>query len=122
MKHRLVTLFRSFVRFILVFYQQRFLIMEMAKRDISIRYVGSFLGLFWTFINPLVMIFILWFVFSVGFKMAPAGNVPFVVFLTAGMAIWNTFSEVINLSTGVIVNNSHLVKKVVFQLKHPSYS
>jgi ABC-type polysaccharide/polyol phosphate export permease len=55
-------------------------------------------------------------VFSVGFKAAPKGNVPFVVWLTAGMAIWNTFSEIISGSTGVIIGNAHLVKKVVFPL------
>lgn len=109
-------LFRDFMLFILALYRQRFLIVEMTKRDISIRYVGSFLGFFWTFINPLVTILIFWFVFSVGFKMAPAGDVPFVIFFTAGMAIWNTFTEAINLSTSAIVDNSHLVKKVVFQL------
>ncbi len=116
MKHNLVNHFRSFVLFIIALYRQRFLIIEMVKRDITTRYVGSFLGLFWAFINPLLLISVLWFVFSAGFRVRPAGNVPFVVFFTAGMAIWITFTEVINLSTGVIVSNSHLVKKVVFQL------
>lgn len=111
-----VNLFKSFVLFVLALYERRSLIVEMAKRDISTQYVGSFLGFFWAFINPLLMISILWFVFSVGLRVKPSGDVPFVVFLTAGMAIWNTFSEVINISTGVIVNNSHLVKKIVFQL------
>ena len=90
------------------------MIFEMAKRDVASQHVGSLLGFFWTFINPLIMIFILWVVFSVGFKSAPKGNVPFVVWMTAAMSIWNTFSEIINGSTSVIINNSHLVKKVVF--------
>ncbi len=88
----------------------------MAKRDIATQHVGSMLGFFWTFVNPMIYIFILWFVFSVGFKTAPKGDVPFVVWLTAAMAIWNTFSETINGATGVIVGNAHLVKKVVFPL------
>ena len=116
MKHNLVNLFKSFVLFIFALYQQRFLIMEMTKREVSKQYIGSFLGFFWIFINPMLMIFILWFVFSVGLRVRPSGDVPFVIFLTAGMAIWNTFTEAINLSTGVIASNSHLVKKVVFQL------
>ena len=62
------------------------------------------------------MIFILWVVFSIGFKSAPMNNVPFVVWLTAGMAIWNTFSEGVSGSVGVIINNPHLAKKVVFPL------
>ena len=85
----------GFYNFLLTLVQRRFLIMEMAKRDISSNIVGSMLGFFWTFINPLITIFIFWLVFSLGFKSAPKGNIPFVVWLTAGMSIWNTFSEVI---------------------------
>jgi ABC-type polysaccharide/polyol phosphate export permease len=106
----------GFKEFVVILFQRRYLIGEMAKRNITQQYVGSFLGFFWTFINPLVMIFILWVVFSVGFRAAPKGNVPFVVWLTAGMAMWNTFAEIINGSTGVIIRNTHLVKKVVFPL------
>jgi lipopolysaccharide transport system permease protein/teichoic acid transport system permease protein len=111
-----ILLFHGFIEFILILYRRRSLIFEMAKRDIASQYVGSALGVFWTFINPLVMISILWFVFSVCFKSAPTGGIPYVVWLTAGMAIWNTFSEVANSSTGVLLGNAHLVKKVVFPL------
>jgi lipopolysaccharide transport system permease protein len=88
----------------------------MAKRDISSQHIGSLLGFFWTFVNPVITIFILWFVFSIGFKLSPRGHIPFVVWLTAAMAIWQTFAEIVNGSTGVILNNAHLVKKVVFPL------
>ncbi len=114
--HTLVHLLRHFVQFTLVVCQKRTLIVELAKRDIMTQYVSSFMGFFWIFINPLFMISILWFVFSVGLRVRPQGDVPFVVYLTAGIAIWNTFSEVISLSTDVIITNSHLVKKVVFNL------
>jgi len=107
---------QGFYSFILTLVQRRFLIMEMAKRDIATQHIGSMLGFFWTFVNPMITLFIMWLVFSVGFKSAPKGNVPFVVWLTAGMAIWNTFAEAISGSTGVIIGNSHLVKKVVFPL------
>lgn len=107
---------QGFGNFLLTLYQRRFLIFEMAKREIATNHVGSMLGFFWTFINPVVTLFIMWLVFSVGFKTAPKGDFPFIIWLTAAMAIWNTFSEVINGSTGVIVGNAHLVKKVVFPL------
>ncbi len=116
MKSRVNFILSGFGNFLLTLFQRRYLIFEMAKRDIMTQHVGSMLGIFWTFINPIINIFILWFVFSVGFKAAPKGNVSFVVWLTAAMAIWNTFSEIINGSTSIIINNSHLVKKVVFPL------
>ncbi|MDR4498214.1 MAG: ABC transporter permease [Candidatus Scalindua sp.] len=113
---KLKNLLRSFVLFMYAVYYRRSLIFEMAKRDIVTQYVSSFLGFFWVFINPMFMVSILWFVFSVGLRVSPQGDVPFVVYLTAGIAIWNTFSEVINLSTDVVVSNPHLVKRVVFHL------
>lgn len=116
MTNRVIFILTGFGNFLRTLYQRRFLIFEMAKRDIMTQHVGSMLGIFWTFINPIITIFILWFVFGVGFKAAPKGNVPFVVWLTAAMAVWNTFSEIVNGSTSVIINNSHLVKKVVFPL------
>ncbi|MBA4372483.1 MAG: teichoic acid ABC transporter permease [Thermodesulfovibrio sp.] len=109
-------LFNGFLGFIAIVYHRRSLIVEMAKRDISSQHIGSLLGFFWTFVNPLIMIFILWFVFSFGFKTVPRGNIPFVVWLTAGMCIWNTFVEVVNGATASIISNPHLVKKIVFPL------
>lgn len=116
MLRQIASLSKGFLEFIVILFRRRSLIFEMAKRDIATNHTGSMLGFFWTFVNPLIMISILWFVFSYGFKSAPKGNVPFVVWLTAGMAIWNTFSEIISGATGVIIANPHLVKKVVFPL------
>src|SRR5208283_517219 len=116
MKNKVIFILTGFGNFLRTLYQRRFLIFEMAKRDIVTQHLGSFLGFFWTFVNPMVMISIWWFVFSVKFHSAPKGNVPFVVWLVAALAIWNTFAEAINNSTSVIVTNTHLVKKVVFPL------
>ena len=86
----------------------------MAKRDVANQYIGSLLGFVWTFIKPLVLIIIFWIVFSVGFKAQPHNNVPFVVWLTAGMAAWFVFADIVNGSAGVIVANSPLIKKTLF--------
>jgi lipopolysaccharide transport system permease protein/teichoic acid transport system permease protein len=87
----------------------------MAKREVAKQYVGSLLGFIWTFIQPLVLILVLWVVFSLGFRVRPTQNVPFVVWLTAGMAPWFAFSEMITGSAQIVVANAHLVKKTVFQ-------
>jgi len=107
---------RSFFYFIRLIFIQRDLIISMAKREVATRYVGSFLGFIWTFIQPLVLIFVFWVVFSVGFRIKPTNNVPFVVWLTAGMAAWFLFSDIVSGSAGVIVSNEHLIKKTLF---HP---
>jgi len=104
----------SFVNFIRLIYMQRNLIFSMAKREVATQYVGSFLGIFWTFINPIVMISVYWFVFSVGFRIQPNNGVPFVVWLAAGMSIWFIFADIVNGSAGVIIGNSNLIKKTIF--------
>jgi ABC-type polysaccharide/polyol phosphate export permease len=105
---------KSFFYFIRLIYLQRFLIISLAKREVATQYVGSFLGFIWTFINPLVLILVLWVVFSLGFRVQPLNNVPFVVWLTAGMAAWFAFSEIMIGSVNVVVSNAHLIKKTLF--------
>lgn len=90
------------------------LIVSLAKREMATQYIGSLLGIVWAFIHPLVMILVFWFIFSVGFRVKPMNDVPFVVWLTAGMAPWFYFSEIVTGSTSVVVANSNLVKKMIF--------
>lgn len=105
---------KSLFYFVRLIFLQRHLIASMAKREVATQYVGSLLGFIWTFINPLVMIFVFWVVFSVGFKVQPTNNVPFVVWLTCGMAPWFIFSEIVSGSAGAVVSNAPLIKKTLF--------
>ncbi|XOF34982.1 MAG: ABC transporter permease [Candidatus Electrothrix sp. YB6] len=104
----------SLFSFLRLLYDRRRLITAMAAREVRTQYVGSSLGLLWTLIHPIVMISVFWFVFSVGFKARPLNDVPFVVWLTAGLAPWYIFSEIVSGSTHVIIAHSHLVKKTIF--------
>jgi len=116
MGKQLARMLKSFLDFLRTLYLRRFLIYQMAKREISMTHAGSKLGFAWSFIHPLVLILVLWVVFAVGFKSAPAKGIPFAVWLTAGMAVWQTSAEVLMGATGAVRNNPHLVKKVVFPL------
>lgn len=105
---------KTVIAFFQMIVSRRTLIREMVKREIVTQYVGSRLGFVWHLINPLMMILIFWFVFGFGLKAQPQNNVPFAVWLTAGMAIWFSFSEIWSGSTSMITGNPHLIKKVVF--------
>jgi len=107
---------KRFFYFIRLIFLQKYLIVTMARREVATQYVGSLLGFIWTFISPMVMIFVFWVVFSIGFKMKPTNDVPFVVWLTAGMAAWFVFAEIVNGCAGAMVSNAHLIKKTLF---HP---
>lgn len=94
----------------------RNLIYKLAKNDFKTRFAGSFFGMFWAFVQPVITILIYWFVFSVGFRTPSVSNCPFVLFLTAGMVPWFFFSEAWNGATSSLLEYSYLVKKVVFQI------
>ena len=104
----------SFIKFLRLIVNQKGLILSMAKRQVASQYVGSFLGFFWTFINPVVMVGVFWFVFSVGFKVQPVKDVPFVVWLTAGFAVWSLFADIIGRAPFAVLMYGNLVKKTIF--------
>jgi lipopolysaccharide transport system permease protein/teichoic acid transport system permease protein len=108
------TMLKRFINFIRLIILQRQLIVTLARREVATQYVGSLLGFIWTFINPIVMISVFWVVFSVGFRVQPKNDVPFVIWLTAGMAVWFVFADIVNGSSGAIVSNAHLIKKTIF--------
>lgn len=94
--------------------QNRYMIKVMALREIKNRYAGSIIGLFWSVIHPIIMVFIYWFVFSLGFKMKPANNIPFVVWFFCAYVPWSTFSEMLGSTTGSVVAHSALIKRTLF--------
>lgn len=102
------------------------LIVQMARRDVVGRYRGSFVGLLWSFFNPLLMLMIYTFVFGVIFKSRwndrMAGHFGFAIVLFAGLNINSMFAECANRAPMLIVENTNFVKKVVFPLEILSWS
>ena len=102
------------------------LIVQMAKRDVVGRYRGSFMGLFWSFFNPLLMLGIYTFVFGVIFKSRwndqVTGHFEFAIILFAGLNINSMFAECANRAPTLIIENTNFVKKVVFPLETLSWS
>ena len=109
-------MFRNFINFLLDLYRNRGLILQLTVRDFKTRYLGSYLGLLWAFIQPTVTILIFWFVFEVGFKSAPVGDFPFILWLITGIIPWFFIADTLSSATNCIVENSFLVKKVVFRV------
>lgn len=102
-------------------WRNRSLINAMVKREILGRYRGAVLGLLWSFFNPLLMLAVYTFVFSVIFQ-ARWGNgggskTEFALVLLAGLIVFNLFSECIGRAPSLILSNTNYVKKVVFPLE-----
>lgn len=107
---------RDIYRFFLDIIKTRNLLWELTKKDLKQKYLGSYLGILWAFIQPVITVLIFWFVFQVGFKSMPVNNFPFILWLICGMFPWFFFSDTLNNATDSIVSNSYLVKKIVFRV------
>jgi len=102
--------------------QHRDLILQMAKREVVGRYKGSIMGLAWSFFNPILMLTVYSFVFSVVFKARwgideEESKTYFAVVLFVGMIVHGLLAEVLNRAPGLIIGNVNYVKKVVFPLE-----
>jgi lipopolysaccharide transport system permease protein len=101
--------------------RHRQLTWEMAKREVTERYTGQLFGVLWAIGHPLVLMLVYLFIFGVVFKVSIGGTrempLDYAAYLFAGMIPWLGFQESMAKSTTVIVNNSNMVKQVVFPLE-----
>lgn len=108
---------REFFKFWKSLLRKRKIVIQMVKKDFQHQFLGSLLGIFWAFVQPLVFVLVLWFVFAMGFRQVKAVEpVPFVVWLMTGMFCWFFISDAIVSSTSAILQNSYLVRKIRFQV------
>ena len=99
----------------------RKLIWNLAKNDVKKKFAGSYFGIVWAFVQPVITVLLYWFVFEFGLHQKASDlrtgiEIPFVMWLMAGLVPWFYFQEAMNGGTGVLVEYSYLVKKVVFQI------
>lgn len=99
-------------------FQSRHLIWKLARNDFKKRYAGSYMGAVWAMIQPVVTVLMYYIVFDkvMGNTGRGSEDVPFVLFLTAGLVPWFYFSEALNNGTNAMMEYNYLVKKVVFKI------
>lgn len=116
-----VALYDKIITLPIELYQNRRLIFKLAKNDFKTRYAGSYMGMVWAFVQPVVTIVLYYFVFEVVFtsraQLVSGGiETPYVLWLTAGLVPWFFFSEALNNGTNALLEYNYLVKKVVFKI------
>lgn len=96
-------------------FRYRGLIQSLVARELKARYRGSLLGFFWSFLNPLLLLLIYTFVFTVVMPGAhPAALEPFALFMFCGILPWTWFSSSLLESSNVLIAGGNLIKKVLF--------
>ena len=106
---RKVSIFRdTFVSF----WDHRDLISLLARRDLTVRYKRSFLGLLWTLLNPLLTSFVLWFIFVYIFRPKLPDNTQFAPYLLAGVLTITFFTQGLTLAADSIANGAPILQKI----------
>ncbi|MGC8795023.1 MAG: ABC transporter permease [Bryobacteraceae bacterium] len=111
---------RAFTYPVLSIWQNRKLIRAMVRRDIRARYRGSFMGLYWTVLNPLLLMLTYFFVFGIVLRArlgADPSRTGFALYFLAGMLPWLPFSEAAGRAPWVILEHRNFVKKLVFPVE-----
>ena len=106
-------------------WHNRQLIIQMTKREVERLYKGSVMGLAWSFFNPVFLLVVYTFIFSVIFKArwgsdhfdGDVSKIQFAVVIFVGMIVLSLVSEVLNRAPGLIIHNANYVKKVVFPIE-----
>jgi lipopolysaccharide transport system permease protein len=96
-------------------FRYRALVQSLVARELKARYRGSVLGFFWSFLNPLLLLSIYTFVFTVVMPGARGtGLEPYALFLFCGILPWTWFSSSLLESATVLITGANLIKKVLF--------
>lgn len=91
--------------------QNRWLILELVKREVKLRYRGTWIGFFWSLLNPLIMTAVYTLVFAFFLRFA----IPkYPAFLFCGLLPWMWFSEAISTGTNCFVDRSAFLRDTIF--------
>ena len=92
-------------------YNYRELLKTNIKKEIRGKYKGSWLGILWTFLNPLLMLAVYSFVFPYILRVDVEN---YTIFMIVALIPWNFFTAAVQSGTGSVVANGNILKKVYF--------
>ena len=99
-------------------YEKRRMVAQLAAADFKMRFAGSYFGVIWMFIQPVVTVLVFFFIFQLGMKsVPPVPGVPYVIWLIPGLVPWFFFNESLSGITNCLNEYNYLVKKLVFPVE-----
>src|SRR3990172_9144128 len=107
---RIMNYLRMLIYFVKLLYKNSFMIRSMVIRDLRARYMGSFLGFFWSVIHPLTQLLIYYFVFALVLKirLGPGyGGANYALWLIAGLLPWMFFAEAVTRAPGAVLEQAN---------------
>ncbi len=102
--------------FITDLYKNRRIIIDLTRRDFSVKYIKNFFGLLWAIIDPLAFIVVLYFVFGMRFGEKETQGIPFIIYLIIGYTAYDFFSSTMTQTSNSIKSFAYMVTKINFRL------
>ena len=93
--------------------RNRVILLELVKTDFKLRYQGSFLGILWSVLKPLLLFLVMYLVF-VKFLKFTDGTKTYPIVLLLGIALWGFFTEATSVGMNAIVSRGDLLRKINF--------
>jgi ABC-type polysaccharide/polyol phosphate export permease len=113
----LIRIIKDIFRFLKHLIDNKQLLLALSENDFKEQFLGSYLGIFWAILRPILFMIIVWFIFSVGFKgHLKDSEIPFVLYLMCGYIPWFFFSDAVSGGMNSVISNKYLVKKVNFRV------
>lgn len=97
-------------------YKDRRLLMDLSAKDVQRRFSGTYFGMVWGFLQPLMTIIVYWAVFQFGFRSGDVGDTPFVLWFVTGIICWLFISESFSFASNSLLEYSYLIQKVKFNV------
>lgn len=95
-------------------YRYRELLWTLTYRDLRVKYAQTAIGVLWAFLNPILTLLVLSFVFGTIAKVETPGRVPHLLYTIAGMCGWTYFASVAAESGDSIIGAENMIKKIYF--------
>ena len=109
-------LIKSAVGLVKDIYEDRRLLIDLSTKDVQRRFSGTYFGLVWGFLQPLMTIIVYWAVFQFGFRSGDVGEVPVILWFITGMICWLFISEAFSFASNSLLEYNYLIQKVKFNV------
>lgn len=109
-------IFKGVIDLVRDIYNDRRLLIDLSTKDVQRKFSGTYFGLIWGFLQPLMNILVYWVVFQYAFKSADVEEVPFILWFMSGMICWLFISESFSTASNSMLEYNYLIQKVKFNI------
>ena len=101
----------STVKLIREIYEDRRLLIDLSTKDVQRRFSGTYFGMVWGILQPLMTIIVYWAVFQFGFRSGDVDGIPFILWFISGIVIWLFISESFSLASNSFLEYNYFDSK-----------